>query len=96
MLNQFLLLDVAPDPVSTGVGVAGLVLIGIVILLLVGAVLTGFVFLLRRLTKNAGAGTRVVVGDACLNLDSLGFRSNRVTSQPITPVAQPENSPNQP
>ena len=83
MVTQILLLDIAPEPVSTGNGFAGIVLIGIVVLLLVSAVLTGFVFLLKRFTRTAVAGTRVVVGDACLSLDSLGSRSNRVTSPPI-------------
>jgi len=96
MVTQILLLDIAPDPVSTGDSVAGIVLIGIVVLLLVSAGLTGFVFLLRRFTRTAGAGTRVVIGDACLNLVSLGSRSNGVISQTISAVAQPENSPNQP
>jgi hypothetical protein len=95
-MTQVLFLDVAPDPVSTGIGFAGLILIGIVVLLFAGAALTGLVFLVRRLTQTAGSGTRVVVGDACLNLDSLVSRSNRVTSPAISPTAQPENSPNQP
>jgi len=94
-MTQILLFDVAPDPVSTGVSVAGIVLIFVVVLMFVGAGLTGFVFLIRRLTKG-GAGTRVMVGDACLNLDALPFRSNRATSPPSHSVAQPENSPNQP
>ena len=94
-MNQILLLDIAPDPVSTGIGITGLILVGIVVLMFVAAVLTGLVFLVRRLTK-AGAGTRVMGGDACLNVGSLGSGSNRVNSQPMTPVAQPENSPNQP
>ena len=96
MLTQILLLDVSPEPVSTGGGVGGVVLVGIVVLVVTAALLTGLVFLMRRFAKHAGAGTRVAIGDACLNLDSLGSRSNRVTSQPITRVAQPENSPNQP
>jgi hypothetical protein len=93
-MTQILLFDVAPDPVSTGVSVTGLVLIVVVVLMLVGAGLTGFVFLIRRLTK-AGAGTRVVVGDACLNLDAVPFRSRRAISPPLDST-QPENSPNQP
>ena len=60
MMNQTLLLDVAPDPVSTGLGVAGLVLIGIVVLLLAGSALTAFVFLFKRFTKTRAAGNRVV------------------------------------
>jgi len=95
-MNLLLLLDVAPDPLPTGIGMTGIILVAFIVLILVGALLTGFVFLLRRLTKTAGAGTRVVIGDACLNLDSLSSRSNRVTSQPIISTAQPGNSPNQP
>ena len=83
MVAQIILLDIAPDPVSTGDSVAGIVLIGIVVLLVVSAALTGFVFLLKRFTRASGVGTRVVVGDACLNLDRFGSRSNRVTSPPI-------------
>jgi hypothetical protein len=94
-MTPLLLFDIAPDPLSTGVSVTGLVLIVVVVLMFAGAGLTGFVFLIRRLTKG-GAGTRVVVGDACLNLDALASRSNRAPSQPIPSVAQPENSPNQP
>jgi hypothetical protein len=93
-MNQILLLDVAPDPVSAGLSIAGLVLIGIVVFLLAGSAVTAFVFLFRRFMKTRAAGNRVVIGDACLNLDSS--RSNRVSSQPISPVTQPENSPNQP
>lgn len=88
---QVLLLDVAPDPVSTGLSIAGLVLIGIVVLLLAGAALTAFVLLFKHFRKTRTAGNRVVIGDACLNLDSV--TSN---SQPISPFIQPENSPNQP
>jgi len=90
-----LLLDISPEPVSRGGGMAGLVLIGIVVLVVTAALLTGVVFLMRRLTKT-GAGTRVVIGDACLNLDSVGSRSSRVTGPPIISTAQPENNPNHP
>lgn len=96
MMTQILLLDVAPEPVSTGIGITGLILVGIVVLMLVAAVLTGLVFLFRRLTKTAGAGIRVVVGDACLNLDSLAPGSHRATGQRINPAAQPQSNPNQP
>lgn len=54
MINHVLLLDVAPDPVSTGVGVIGLILIGIIVLMLSGAALVGFVFLFKRLRQAAG------------------------------------------
>lgn len=96
MMNQILLLDVAPDPVSTGLSVAGLVLLGIAVLLLAGSALTALVFLFKRFTKTRAASNRVVMGDAALNFDSLTPRSNRIPSQPISPVTQPENSPNQP
>ena len=82
-MTQILLLDIAPDPVSTGIGITGLILVAIVVLLLVAAVLTGLVFLVKRLTKPAGATTHPVVGDACLNLGGAASRSNRVTSRPI-------------
>jgi glycerol-3-phosphate acyltransferase PlsY len=96
MLTRILLLDISPEPVATGGGVATLVLIGIVVLVLTTALLMGFVFVMRRLKKTTGAGTRVVIGDACLNLDSFGSRSNPITSQSIIPTAQPESNPNQP
>jgi hypothetical protein len=96
MIADLLLLDVTPGPPSPGVGIGELIFVAIVVLMLTGAAIVGFVFLVRRLTKTAGSGTRVVVGDACLNLDSLGSRSNRVTSPAITPTAQPENNPNHP
>jgi hypothetical protein len=86
-MNHFLLLDVAPDPVSAGVGIAGLVLIGIVVLMITAAVLVGFVFLFKRLRRNdAGGITRLVVGDVCLNLGNAASHSN----------PQPQSSPNQP
>lgn len=86
MVNHILLLDVAPDPVSAGVGIAGLVLIGVVALMITAAVLAGFVFLFKRLRGNdAGGRTRLVVGDVCLNLDNAAQAS-----------PQPQSSPNQP
>ena len=84
MLNHVLLLDVAPDPVSTGVGMAGLILVAVVVLMLTAAVLVGFVFLFKRLRRNGS--TRLVVGDVCLNLDNAASQSN----------PQPQSSPNQP
>ena len=86
-MNHFLLLDVAPDPVSAGVGIAGLILMGIVVLMITAAVLVGFVFLFKQLRRNdAGGSTRLVVGDICLNLDNAASQTN----------AQPQSSPNQP
>lgn len=86
-MNYIVLLDVAPDPVSAGVGIAGLILIGIIVLMITAAVLVGFVFLFKRLRRNdTGGSTRLVVGDVCLNLDSAASQSN----------PQPQSSPNQP
>ena len=86
-MNHIFLLDVAPDPVSSGVGIAGLVLVATVVLMVSAVVLIGFVFLFKRLRRNdAGASTRLVVGDVCLNLDTAASQ----------PSPQPQNSPNQP
>ena len=87
MMNHIFLLDVAPDPVSAGIGVAGLILVAVVVLMITAAVLIGFVFLFKRLRRNdAGGSTRLVVGDVCLNLDTAASQ----------PDPQPQNSPNQP
>ena len=87
MINHLLLLDVAPDPVSAGVGIAGLILIAVVVLMVTAAVLVGFVFLFKWLSRtNAGGNKRVVVGDVCLNLDNAASQSN----------PQPQSSPNHP
>jgi hypothetical protein len=86
-MTHFLLLDVAPDPVSAGIGIAGLTLIGVVVLMITAALLVGFVFLFRRIRRNAAGGnTRLVVGDVCLNLENPASQSN----------PQPQSSPNQP
>ena len=82
-MPQILLLDIAPDPVSTGMGITGLILVGIVVLISVAAVLSGCVFLVKRLTRPGGARTHLVVGDACLSLGGAASRSERVTSRPI-------------
>ncbi|MGZ5438110.1 MAG: hypothetical protein ACXWID_13095 [Pyrinomonadaceae bacterium] len=86
-MNHFLMLDVAPDPVSAGIGIAGLILIGVVVLMITAAVLVGFVFLFKRLRRHDGGGsTRLIVGDVCLNVDNAASQSN----------PQPQSSPNQP
>lgn len=86
-MDYILLLDLAPDPVSTGVGIAGLILIGVVVVMITAAVLLGFVFLFKRLRRNDGSGsTRLVVGDVCLNLGNGGSQSD----------PQPQSKPNQP
>lgn len=87
MMNHILLLDVAPEPVSAGVGIAGLILIGIVVVMITAAVLVGFVFLFKRLRRNdAGGSTRLVVGDVCLNLGNAASQSG----------PQSQTSPNHP
>ena len=86
MMTHLLLLDAAPEPVAVGIGIAGLILVAVVVLMITAAVLVGFVFLFKRLRRNAGGGTRVVVGDVCLNLDPAATQS----------AAQPQSSPNQP
>jgi hypothetical protein len=82
-MTQMLLLDIAPDPVPTGIGITGLILVGIVVLVSVAVVLTGLVFLVKRLTKPSGATTHLVVGDACLNLGAAAS-SNRATVERIS------------
>ena len=87
MTNHLLLLDVAPEPVSVGIGVAGLILVAVVVLMITAAVLVGFVFLFKRLRRSdTGGSTRLVAGDVCLNLDHASSQSS----------PQPQSSPNQP
>lgn len=74
-MTYLLLLDVAPDPVSTGIGIAGLAFVAIVVLMITTAVLVGAVFLFKRIRKTANQSARVVVGDVCLNLDSPAAQS---------------------
>ena len=93
MTANLLLLDIRPGPTGPGVAAGEFILVAIVVLMLTGAAIAGFVFLVRRLTRTAGSGTRLMVGDACLNLG--GAASKRAT-RTISPVVQPENSPNQP
>lgn len=57
MISAVLLFDVTPDPVRSGIGVTGLILIGVVALILSAAALVGFVFLLRRLLRGNRQGT---------------------------------------
>lgn len=84
-MNHIFLLDAAPEPVSVGIGIAGLILVAVVVLMLTAAVLVGFVFLFKRLRRTDGGSTRVVVGDVCLNLDNAAQSG-----------AQSQSSPNQP
>ena len=85
-MNHIFLLDVAPDPVSAGIGVAGLILVAVVVLMVTAAVLIGFVFLFKRLRRNDAGSARVLVGDVCLNLNNAASQSG----------PQPQSSPNQP
>ena len=85
-MDHILLLDAAPEPVSVGIGIAGLILVAVVVLMLTAAVLVGFVFLFKRLRRNGGGSTRLVVGDVCLNLDHAASQSGH----------QPQSIPNQP
>jgi hypothetical protein len=87
MMNHILLLDVAPEPVSAGIGIAGLILVAVIVLMITAAVLVGFVFLIKRLRRNdPGGSTRVMVGDVCLNLGNAASQSG----------PQHQSSPNQP
>ena len=87
MMNYILLLDVAPEPLSAGIGIAGLILVASVVLMVTAAALAGSVFLFKRLSRNnAGGSTRLVAGDVCLNVDNAASQNN----------PQPQSSPNQP
>ena len=86
MMNHILLLDVAPEPVSAGIGIAGLILVAVVVLMLTAAVLVGAVFLFKRIRTTSARPSRVAVGDVCLNLDNAASQAG----------SQPQSSPNQP
>jgi hypothetical protein len=86
MMNHILLLDVAPEPVSVGIGIAGLILVAVVVLMLTAAVLVGAVFLFKRIRTTSERSSRVVVGDVSLNLDNAASQAR----------PQPQSSPNQP
>jgi hypothetical protein len=79
MIAHLLLLDIRPGPPNSVGGAGELIFVAIVVLMLTLAAVGAFVFLVRRLRKTAGPGTRIVVGDACLNLD--GLASNRATGK---------------
>lgn len=66
-MNVLLLLDVAPDPVSTGIGIAGLAFVAIVVVMLTAAVLLGAVFLFRRIRKASDPQSRLGVGQSSPN-----------------------------
>jgi len=80
------LLDVAPEPVSVGIGIAGLILVAVVVLMLTAAVLVGAVFLFKRIRTTAERPSRVVTGDVCLKRDTAGAsanpRSQSIPNQP--------------
>ena len=85
MMNQILLLDVAPEPEFVGIGIAGLILVAVVVLMLTTAVLLGAVFLFKRIRTTSERPARIVVGDVCLNLNNAASQAN----------PQPQSSPNQ-
>ena len=51
MTLQLLFLDVAPDPVSSGMSAVVLILIGVVALMITAATVLGFVFGLRAILR---------------------------------------------
>jgi hypothetical protein len=63
MISQLLLLDVAPDPVTPAVGIAGLILIALVVGMLAVAGIFGFVFLLKRVRSGNISGTNPTVSE---------------------------------
>ena len=77
MISALLLFDVTPDPVSSGVGVTGLILIGVVVLILSVAALVGFVFLLRWLLRGSRSGASPTVRE--------GSSQNATQFQPSNP-----------
>ncbi len=79
MINLLVLFDIAPHPVSTGIGIAGFVLVAVVVLMITAAALLGAVFLFKRIRKSSGANTRLVVGDVCLNVESATSQANSGT-----------------
>lgn len=66
-MSFLLLLDVAPDPVSTGIGIAGLAFVAIIVLMLTAAVLLGAVFLFRRIRKTSDRASHVVARQSSPN-----------------------------
>jgi flagellar basal body-associated protein FliL len=51
MITNLLLLDVLPEPIPNPLGIVGLMLIVVIVLMLITAAITGFVFLLRWLMR---------------------------------------------
>lgn len=85
-MNYLLLFDAAPEPVSVGIGIAGLIMVAVVVLMLTAAVLLGAVFLFKRIRTTSDRQARVVAGDVGLNLANAASQTN----------PQPQSSPNQP
>jgi len=85
---HLLLLDVAPNPISTGISTTGLILVAVVVFMITAAVLLAAVFLFKRLkTTSNRSGTRLVVGDVCLNLDGATTQPNTQTDSTHWPRA---------
>jgi hypothetical protein len=61
-MAYLLLLDAAPEPISAGLGIAGLVFVAIVVLMITAAVLLGAVFLFRAIRKSSARSARVAGG----------------------------------
>ena len=78
-MSLLFLFDAAPEPISTGIGIAGLVFVAVVVLMITAAVLLGGVFLFKRIRKTGEASSRVVVGDVCLNLEGASPQTNPQT-----------------
>ena len=57
------LLDIPSDPVQVG-GVAGLVLLAVVVLILAATLIVGFVFVLKLLQRRKANATRIDSGEA--------------------------------
>ncbi len=85
-MTYLLILDAAPEPISTGIGITGLVLVAIVVVMITTAVLVGAVFLFRAIKKTSDRNARMIIGDASLNLDNAASQSD----------SRPQTSPNQP
>ena len=85
---MLLLFDLAPDPVSSGGGVAGLILIAVIVLMMTTAIVVGLMFLLKAMAQGRSLGlwskirrlryTRLMVGDVCLSADAVPPKSRSI------------------
>jgi hypothetical protein len=58
MIANSLLLDVIPGPPSPGVTTGEMIFVGVVVLMLTGAAIVGFIFFLRWLLRMKPSGTQ--------------------------------------